>query len=242
MNVRREVNPFLAASLAVGALTALVSRWLGAPWASTAAAAGGATLVLGGYFLYFFRDPERLAPQDPAAVVAAAEGRVAGIKLLTREELRDKALRGGLREDQVPELLRGAAVRISIFLSPLNVHVNRAPIAGESRFLGHFPGRHYFTFKEKSSDYNQHNSILIRNDRTCCLVNQIVGPVCRRVVYWPDHDRPAPVAKGAPIGMMKFGSRLDMYLPADTVAVTAREGDRVRAGESIVAMLREGNA
>jgi len=118
------------------------------------------------------------------------------------------------------------------------VHVNRAPISGESRFLGYFPGRHFFTFKEKSSDYNQHNSILIQNERTCCLLNQIVGPVCRRVVYWPDHDRPVQVRKGDPIGMMKFGSRLDMYFPADTITVVVKEGDPVRAGETIMARLR----
>lgn len=93
----------------------------------------------------------------------------------------------GLKQEDV-ECLKssGDILRISIFLSLFDVHVNRAPISGKSRFLGYFPGKHLFTFDEKSSDVNQHNSILIQNDKTCCLVNQIVGPVCRRVVYWLD--------------------------------------------------------
>jgi phosphatidylserine decarboxylase len=200
--------------------------------------AGGIfVFVLGGYFLYFFRDPSRSAPGDPALIVSGADGYVARISLLSRDELRRKVTRAGLTEEQVGGLLRTDAVRISIFLGLFDVHVNRAPISGESRFLGYFPGKHFFTFLEKSSDHNQHNSILILNDRTCCLINQIVGPVCRRVVYWPAHDSPVQVRKGDPLGMMKFGSRLDMYFPADTVEVSVREGDVVRAGESVVARI-----
>ena len=74
---------------------------------------------------------------------------------------------------------------------------------------------------------------------TRCLVNQIVGPVCRRVVYWPDHDKAVDVAMGERIGMMKFGSRLDMYLPASDINVICKRGDIVRAGETIVARVKE---
>ena len=129
-------------------------------------------------------------------------------------------------------------MRISIFLSLLDVHVNRAPIAEQSVFPGYFPGKHFFTFQEKSSELNQHNKILITGTGTRCLVNQIVGPVCRRVVYWPDHDKAVGVALGERIGMMKFGSRLDMYLPAGEVEIICKPGDTVRAGETIVARLK----
>jgi phosphatidylserine decarboxylase len=237
MKVRREVNPFLAAAVAVGAGIALISRSAGLSWQITGLAGGLFVVVLGGYFLYFFRDPSRSAPDDPSLVVAGADGHIAKIAVLSREELRRKVALAGLTEEQVSCLMRTDAVRISIFLSLFDVHVNRAPIAGESRFLGYFPGKHFFTFLEKSSDHNQHNSILIRNDKTCCLFNQIVGPVCRRVVYWPAHDSPVQVRKGDPLGMMKFGSRLDMYFPADTVAVSVREGDAVRAGETVIARI-----
>jgi phosphatidylserine decarboxylase len=135
-----------------------------------------------------------------------------------------------------PVWLRTNAVRISIFLSLFDVHVNRAPIAGQVKFLAYYPGTRYFTFQEKSSELNQHNSIFIQGPQTACLVNQIVGPVARRVVYWLTLDQ--EVRKGDPIGMMKFGSRLDMYLPRAEVEVVVKRGDKVLAGETVVARLR----
>jgi phosphatidylserine decarboxylase len=83
---------------------------------------------------------------------------------------------------------------------------------------------------------------MIEGEKTRCLVCQIVGPVCRRVVYWLPHDRPAAVAIGERIGMMKFGSRLDIYLPRDEVVVDVKLGDVVRAGETIVARVRGGGS
>ena len=180
--------------------------------------------VLAAYMLFFFRDPERTAPADPNAVVAGADGTVAGIA-----EVKDD------------KILKADAVRISIFLSLFSVHVNRAPIAGKARFLGYFPGKRYFTFQAKSSELNQHNSILIQGAETRCLVHQIVGPVARRVVYWLDHDRDVTVAKGERLGMMKFGSRLDMLFPKGDVDVVVKPGDKVRAGATVVARLRGGN-
>ncbi len=180
-------------------------------------------LALGGviYFLYFFRDPDRSIPVDRNAVVAGADGKVSSIRTVRKDKY-----------------LNTFCVRISIFLSLFDVHVNRAPIAGKSTFLGYFPGKRLFTFQEKSSEVNQHNKILITGDHTRCLVCQIVGPVCRRVVYWPAHDKAVDVAMGERIGMMKFGSRLDMYLPAGEVDVLVKPGDTVLAGETIVARLR----
>jgi phosphatidylserine decarboxylase len=105
-------------------------------------------------------------------------------------------------------------------------------------FLGYFPGRRFFAFQEKSSELNQHNKILIEGPRTRCLVTQIVGPVVRRVVYWLSHETPTPVRAGDRIGMMKFGSRLDIYLPAGDVEIMAKRGDRIRAGETVIARIR----
>jgi len=135
-----------------------------------------------------------------------------------------------------PLFLQTNSVRISIFLSLFDVHVNRAPLDGTVTFANYFPGKRYFTFQEKSSLYNQHSSLLFTNSSTRCMVRQIVGPVARRVVFWiKPGDR---VRKGDPIGMMKFGSRLDIYLPADDVSVAVARGDKVRAGETIIARLR----
>jgi len=221
MHFRIEVVPFLVASVLAGAALVLICRAFRVRWKRAAVAGCVLAAIACSYMLFFFRDPPRTAPTDPALVVSGADGVIAGIQ--TVEENR---------------YLKGKAVRISIFLSLFNVHVNRAPINGMSTFLGYFPGEHFFTFEEKSSDHNQHNAILIEGQGTRCLVYQIVGPVCRRVVYWPDHDAPVSVMKGDPIGMMKFGSRLDMYFPEGDIEPLVSVGDKVVAGETVVAKLR----
>jgi phosphatidylserine decarboxylase len=224
MNVRHEVIPFLAVAVTVGVLCGITCFAFKVSPRSSALAGGVLGAVLIGYFLYFFRDPDRVSPGDDSVAVSGADGVIAGIKEVREEKH-----------------LKADAVRVSIFLSLFDVHVNRAPISGKSRFLGYFPGKHFFTFKEKSSEYNQHNEILITG-KTRCLVNQIVGPVCRRVVYWPDHDKEVELKAGDRIGMMKFGSRLDMYFPKDDVDVLVKEGDIVRAGVTVVAKLKTGGA
>ena len=237
MTVRPEVLPFIGATLLVGAGLMILCRVTGMPWAGTLLGCGAVTAILVGYFVFFFRDPERTVPGDPSLIVSGADGTIVRIIELDSDRFRELVASAGLKEGQLGAFPESDVVRISIFLSLFSVHVNRAPIAGKSQFLGYFPGKHFFTFGEKSSDHNQHNSILIRNDRTHCLVNQIVGPVCRRVVYWPDHDRDVDISKGQRIGMMKFGSRLDMYFPKDDIVVVVGEGDTVRAGETVIARL-----
>jgi phosphatidylserine decarboxylase len=238
MSVRIEVVPFVAASLAAGAVLFFILKSIGIEGGAASGIGGALAAVMVAYMLYFFRDPARSAPADAQAVVSGADGHIANIITLTGPEFRTACLRAGVTEEQMGTFLNEEVFRISIFLSLFDVHVNRAPIGGQSRFLGYFPGKHYFTFKEKSSDFNQHNSILIENERTRCLFNQIVGPVCRRVVYWPDHDRAVAVQKGDPIGMMKFGSRLDLYFPKKDLELAVKQGDRVRAGETVIARLR----
>jgi len=237
--MRPEVIPFIGVAFVFGGVVALLAKAIArCRWKRPLIAGAVICVIFCGYFLWFFRDPPRHSPADPYAVAAGAEGRIASITTLSPEGFKRIASFNGLAGDDLDAFLGGDVVRISIFLSLFDVHVNRAPIAGESRFLGYFKGEHFFTFEEKSSEKNQHNSILIVGDRTCCLVNQIVGPVARRVVYWPDKTKPVPVEKGQKIGMMKFGSRLDMYFPADDVTVNVQVGDKVRAGETVVARER----
>lgn len=227
MQIRPEVIPFIIAVVLFFGLLALVFllvailyRFNCRRWRLFLCCAAPAMVCIT-YLLFFFRDPERAAPSDPAAIVAGADGQVTSVVFL--------------KEDKY---LKTDCVRISIFLSLFDVHVNRAPLAGQSAFIGYFPGKHYFTFQEKSSEVNQHNKILIEGAHTRCLITQIVGPVCRRVVYWPDHERAVTVALGERIGMMKFGSRLDMYLPAGDVDIICKPGDKVAAGETIIARLK----
>jgi phosphatidylserine decarboxylase len=237
MRFRPEVNPFLVASAVFGGLVAGV--WAGRGGASGHAVVAGlvAAAVSGAYMLYFFRDPKRTPPPDTDAVLAAADGHIARLTRLETPAFQAAVARSRLTTKDLALFGDAPVMRISIFLSPFDVHVNRAPIAGTGRFLGYFPGKHLFTFDEKSSDENQHNAILIVNDHLPCLLTQIVGPICRRVVYWLDHDHPHPVAAGQSIGMMKFGSRLDMYFPADRIALCCEEGDVTRAGETVIARL-----
>ena len=216
--VVKEVLPFFIGSLAVFGLLGLIFRRF--QWKRTARVFFLLGVIVACYMLYFFRDPQRTPPSDPAVIVAGADGVVMSIK--------------EIRED---EYLKTDAVRVSIFLSLFDVHVNRAPIAGKIAFLGYFPGARFFTFDEKSSEFNQHNSILIEGPQTRCLVNQIVGPVARRVVYWLKLNQ--LVQKGDRIGMMKFGSRLDMVFPKADVNVVVKPGDRVQAGVTVVANIGE---
>ena len=191
--------------------------WL-AGWPGVAGVMCAAGMVASGFMVFFFRDPDRDGPDDPGAIVAGADGLVRAV-------------------EELPEhtFLKADTVRISIFLSPFDVHVNRAPIAGEIEKLEYTPGKHLLTIRNAASEYNEHSSILIAGSRTRCLVKQIVGPVVRRVVYWLTLSQ--SVGRGERIGMMKFGSRLDMYFPRDDVLVIVKKGDKVRAGETIVATL-----
>lgn len=216
--VVKEVIPFLLGSLGFFLLLGLCFRLL--KWRKMAIASYILAVVSASYMLYFFRDPERTPPSDPSAVVAGADGIVTSIT--------------DIREY---EFLNTDTVRISIYLSLFDVHVNRSPMSGKSRFMGYYPGKRFFTLQEKSSEYNQHNSILIEGVHTRCLVNQIVGPVTRRVIYWLDKDNDQDVVMGDRIGMMKFGSRLDMYLPKSDVAVVIKPGNKVKAGVTVVAKI-----
>ncbi len=220
MKFRPEVRPFLLASALLGAVVYFLMRTAGQPNGAALSAGLIVAGVLAAYMLFFFRDPEMATPDAPDIVVAAASGKLAKIA-----EVYEK------------DYLKTETVRISIFLSLFDVHVNRFPIAGQSTFLGYFPGKRLFTFDEKSSDVNQHNAILVEGEGTRCLIRQIVGPVCRRVVYWPPSDRTVPVKRGERFGMMKFGSRLDMYFPKGDIEMTATIGQQVTAGETVIARL-----
>lgn len=216
-HIANEVWPFFFGIIGFFVLLGLITRLL--HWKKTGTACYLLAVAGGCFMLFFFRDPERMPPSDPAAVVSGADGTVLAVK--------------EMREDI---FLKTDAVRISIFLSLLDVHINRAPVGGRITFLQYYPGKRYFTFMEKSSEYNQHSSILIENGKTRCLVNQIVGPVARRVVYWLELGQ--TVKTGERIGMMKFGSRLDMYLPKADVEVLVKTGDHVKGGVTVVAEIK----
>ena len=204
-------------ALLAGALLA----WIGEALGSRAVVdCGWCLAVVGGLFmLYFFRDPDRHGPKDPTLAVSGADGLVRNV-----EEV---------REDR---FLKCDAVRISVFLSPFDVHVNRIPIAGTVKALDYQPGRHMLTIQNASSNLNEQSAILIEGQGTRCLARQIVGPIVRRVVYWLTIGQ--TLAKGDRIGMMKFGSRLDVYFPREDVEVLVKKGERVVAGLTPIARIK----
>jgi phosphatidylserine decarboxylase len=202
-----------AAGLALGA----AAQYVGCP--TTALTFYGAGAVLGAFMVYFFRDPERTPQGDASLLMAGADGLVRAVETLREENY-----------------LKTDAVRISIFLNPFDVHVNRSPMGGVVTALAYTPGKHLGTYLNSASEHNEHSSILVEGNGTKCLVKQIVGPIVRRVVYWL-HEQQA-IVRGERIGMMKFGSRLDMYFVKADVEVLVKKGDRVRAGETVVAQLK----
>lgn len=210
----------LILGLPVGAI--LVAAGLNAlGWRVSALAVLALGAVGGLFMLYFFRDPERLPPPGEDLFVAGADGLVRAVETIPMQKH-----------------LGVDCVRISVFLSPFNVHVNRSPMAGQVSHLSYSPGRHVLTLDNRASEVNEHSTIVIEGEHTRCMVRQIVGPVVRRVVYWLQPGQ--SLARADRIGMMKFGSRLDMYFPVADVDVLVHKGDVVRAGLTPVARLRKG--
>jgi phosphatidylserine decarboxylase len=213
----KEGWPFVLGSMGLFALLGAGTAAVGAVSAAWGCLLAGLLVTLG--MLFFFRDPERAILAGPHEVLSGADGVVRSV-----EQLQETGYLG------VP------AVRISVFLSVFDVHVNRMPIAGRVESVAYAPGKHLFAFLDDASEYNEHSSVLVAGERIRCLVRQIVGPVARRVVC---RKKPGDqLAAGERFGIMKFGSRLDVYLPAAEVTVLVKKGDRVVAGQTVIATLK----
>jgi phosphatidylserine decarboxylase len=167
------------------------------------------------FTLNFFRDPERTTPPGDGLVIAPADGRVIEIK-----EVRDD------------EYLNGDAVQISIFMSPLDVHVNRFPISGRVGYYRYFPGEYLVAFDEKASLRNERTHIGVENGRTRVLFKQIAGFVARRIIAEVNVGDAA--VAGARFGMIRFGSRVDVLLPRGA-EVSVSKGEATIAGETVLA-------
>lgn len=216
MKIRREVFPFLVPVLACGVFLVIVLLIIGLK--NVAFIVAGIALILSSILIAFFRDPERQPPREENAVVAGADGVVMAVC-----------------EEDEGRYLKTRSVRVSIFLSLWDVHVTRYPVSGTVREVGYLPGKTVPAFKTDSSMVNRRSTIFIKNERTACLVNQIVGVVARRAVHWAETGQ--QVERGCRMGMMKFGSRLDILFPASDVTVSVQRGERVRAGETVIARL-----
>jgi len=203
----REGIPFVALFLVPGLLFAVLGWWIPAI----------PCLLLAAFMAFFFRDPERDCPIDNRIVVSPADGRV-------------------VSASRIDERSSNSPTQISIFLSPLDVHINRSPIAGEVIDVVYKPGAFHVASREIASVENEQNVVTVRGEKLTIVFRQIAGVLARRIVLKKEKgDR---VALGERIGLMKFSSRMDVILPGE-IDVLVRKGDRVIGGVSVLGRLRD---
>lgn len=176
--------------------------------------------VLALFFVNFFRDPERVTPAGPGLVISPADGKV----IIVEPDIDE------------PRFLKSRAAKISVFMSPLDVHVNRAPLAGEVVGVHYNPGKYFAAYADKASLDNEQNAIVMRaEDGRGLAFVQIAGFLARRIVCRvKPGDR---CRRGERVGMIKLGSRVDIFIPGH-VDLSVKLGDRVRAGETVLGVLR----
>jgi phosphatidylserine decarboxylase len=178
-----------------------------------------ASLLLGlvtAFMAFFFRDPERVAPAVPGAILAPADGRVVDVRVAVNDPF------------------VGAAQAVSIFLSPLDVHVNRSPLAGLVVGVEYRPGAKLAAYRPEASERNERTTIAIQGETARVVVRQIAGVLARRIVCRiRAGDK---LASGERFGLIKFGSRTDLIVPA-SARLRVRTGDRVLGGETVVGVL-----
>jgi phosphatidylserine decarboxylase len=208
----KEGIPFIAlflvsalGFLALGYLVGGVMLW-----------AAALCLLLAAFMAFFFRDPERVCAANEDEVVSPADGRVVAVA-------------------PVEPNAKESATQVSIFLSPLDVHINRSPIAGEIIDVVYKPGAFHVASRDIASVENEQNIITVRGARVTIVFRQIAGLLARRVVFWKKKgDR---VEMGERIGLMKFSSRMDVVMPRE-VEVLVREGQRVVGGITVIGRVR----
>ena len=209
MKIDRAGLPFILGSLLPAAALVALRR---PSWALP-------LISLSGFFAFFFRDPDRDVPDDPTVVVSPADGRV---------------MHAGPADPEVAP--KGDWTQVSIFLSPLDVHVNRTPVSGRVLTVDYRPGRFLPAYRGEAAAENERSEIWIDHAGRTVVCRQVVGVMARRVVcrLVPGLD----VRQGQRLGIMKFGSRMDVFLPPDSV-LEVEVGDMVRGGETILSRLIE---
>lgn len=198
--------PFIGGALALALASGAAIAWvLAIPF-----------VIVGAFFVFFFRDPNRRTPIDSGVVLSPADGRV---------------LVAGAAVAGAPP---GTWQQISIFLSPVDVHVNRVPVSGRVTRVTYTPGRFLPAYRDEAGTTNERSEIWIDHGGQIVVARQIVGILARRVVCRVQTG--AVVRAGDRFGIMKFGSRMDVFLPT-TARLKVKVGDRVRSGETVIAVL-----
>ena len=193
--------PLLAAAILLGWLTNPV--WAIIP------------VLLASFFLWFFRHPERVIPQDPGAIVSPGDGKVTDVSTISV---------GGQKQ-----------TRLSIFLNVFNVHVNRSPIAGVIRDIRYQRGKYLNAMNVASADQNEQNIVTVEGDGQTVIFKQIAGLLARRIVFYPKvGDR---LERGQRVGLIKFGSRVDVIFDP-SASINVKIGDHVKGGATVLAYLQ----
>ncbi|GMV50064.1 phosphatidylserine decarboxylase family protein [Nitrospirales bacterium NOB] len=199
----------------VGGLGGLALLFGGVGWPIPALVAGGFTL----FTAWFFRNPSRTIPQQPNMVVSPGDGKVIAIE-----------------EEFEPRYLKEKSIRVTVFLNVFDVHVNRMPCAGIVEGVSYQPGQFLVASKPEATLHNEQNAVMLKAEsgaKVLCV--QVAGLIARRIVCWVgEGDR---VERGERYGLIRFGSRMDTFLPLGS-SIRVAVGDRVKGGESILGELR----
>ena len=215
MRLAPEGRPFLALGWSLTALAWWAAWRVG--WSVGWSVVAAVLSLVAIWLVVFFRDPARVGPRGDAVVIAPADGKIVGVV-----------------EADEPMYLKTRALRVSIFMSVFDVHVNRYPVSGTIELAHYNPGKFLHAAREKASLDNEQASVGLRGRRGPVLVRQIAGSIARRIVT--DGKVGDAVTQGARLGMIRFGSRVDVFLPVTArAAIRVRPGDRVAAGATVLA-------
>ena len=206
--VAKEGYPFIF----FAAFTTLILTLISCSWAAYLG------LAITAFILYFFRDPERFIADKEHIVVCPADGKIIAIEKIYDDEF-----------------LQERAYKISIFMNIFNVHVNRVPLSGHIRQILYSPGKFYSADSEQGALHNEKCATIVESDSGVKIAFvQVAGLIARRIINWLEIDD--VVTKGERFGLIRFGSRVDIYIPTD-IALAVENGMKVRAGETVIGYL-----
>lgn len=217
MRIHPEGKSLLLKLLVIlGIINTLLFALAGTAWWTSLVAIASLLFFL--FNLQFFRNPKRSIAADAHQVIAPADGKIVAIE-----------------EIEEPEYFKDQRIQISIFMSPLNVHVNRYPLDGTIKYAKYHPGAYLVAWHPKSSTLNERTTVVMENPHGEVMYKQIAGAVARRIVMYAKEGE--TVKQGKDSGFIKFGSRVDVVLPMDA-SVKVKIGDTARGGEMILAELK----
>ena len=205
----KEGLPFIV----IPGILALIALLAGATWVAAF------FLLLTVFVIWFFRNPQRIAPENTSQIVSPADGKVIRIEEVTDEDFEGETVR-----------------KISIFMNVFNVHVNRIPCSGKVYAIRYKEGKFLSANLDKASALNERNTVMVRTeDGRRIKTVQIAGLIARRIVCWVKEGM--PLNRGERFGLIRFGSRVEVFLPLSTVTLVAL-GDKVKAGETPIGEMR----